>query len=482
MFNLFANINPLYFLYLLYGASFLFLGVSIATKDMKGSDLRIADSLWLLGAFGFLHGAHEWLYLGTWIEGKNLSSQQILAARAADSALLVLSFIFLLQFGLSLLRVLDNRRMQWARTMPVVLFSLWIIYLLQQGFHLDIPFLRRANTGARYTFGIAGGFLTSYGLIAYARDTTAMSRAVSQRFYYAGISFIFYALLEGLFISGYRVPVLRIPIELLRTIAAILIMYFVSRALNMCDIETRNKIKQQARLLVQAEKLSSLGQLAVGIAHEINNPLANASLGIQTLKQKLHRTEKDSEIIDRLAAVENNIDRASLIAQEMLQFSRKGRETYVPLDINDVLTSSLTLLQYKLQNITLTKELAPLPDIMGDPVKLEQVFINILSNSIEAMPKGGKICIASQQENAMVEVRITDTGSGVSAENQSRVFEPFFTTKDIGSGTGMGLFVSYGIIRQHHGTIELSSMPGKGTTATIKIPIREAYEKDTYRR
>ena len=139
MFNLFANIDPLYFLYLLYGASFLFLGVSIATKDMKGSDLRIADSLWLLGAFGFLHGAHEWLYLGTWIEGKNLSSQQILAARTADSALLILSFIFLLQFGLSLLRVLDNRRMRWAWAMPVGLFFIWIIYLLQQGLHLFPP-------------------------------------------------------------------------------------------------------------------------------------------------------------------------------------------------------------------------------------------------------------------------------------------------------------------------------------------------------
>ena len=116
---------------------------------------------------------------------------------------------------------------------------------------------------------------------------------------------------------------------------------------------------------------------------------------------------------------------------------------------------------------------------MGDGGKLEQVFINILSNSLEAMPDGGRIFISSSQKNGWIEVRVTDTGLGITRENLSRVFDPFFTTKEIGSGTGLGLSICYGIITQHHGHIELSSIVGKGTTATIKIPTREQYEKDT---
>src|SRR3972149_238343 len=110
MFQLFANITLIYFLYLLYGASFLFLGVSISAKNMKGSNLKLGESLWLLAAFGFLHGAHEWLELGTWIEGKHLSFQQIFAAQATHAGLFLLSFIFLMQFGITLIRAVMTRR------------------------------------------------------------------------------------------------------------------------------------------------------------------------------------------------------------------------------------------------------------------------------------------------------------------------------------------------------------------------------------
>jgi two-component system NtrC family sensor kinase len=187
-------------------------------------------------------------------------------------------------------------------------------------------------------------------------------------------------------------------------------------------------------------------------------------------------------MMERLSAIEKNIDRASLIAQELLQFSRRKESDFEPVNINDAIMNSLDLMQYKLRNIAVVKRLASVPDVIGDPVKIEQVFINILSNSVEAMPEGGELFIASLQKDRMIEVRVTDTGCGISKENQSRVFEPFFTTKDVGSGTGLGLSVSYGIIRQHCGLIELSSKPGKGTTVTIKIPTKEYYEKDTYRR
>ena len=125
MMNLFDNITPIYLLYLFYGAAFLFLGVSIAAKNMKGSDLQLADSLWMLGTFGFLHGAHEWMELGPLIEGEHLSFQQLFVIKMVSAFLVVLSFLFLLWFGISLFRVLGDKRFRWARAVPLFLFIIW---------------------------------------------------------------------------------------------------------------------------------------------------------------------------------------------------------------------------------------------------------------------------------------------------------------------------------------------------------------------
>ncbi|MBW6487337.1 MAG: hypothetical protein K0B01_14425 [Syntrophobacterales bacterium] len=316
MFKLFDNINPIHFLYLLYGTSFLFLGVSIAAKDMKESKLKLGESLWLLSSFGFLHGAHEWLVLGTWIEGKNLSYQQIFTAEAVSVCLLILSFIFLIYFGLSLISVVHEKwPWRYKTIIAACLFLIWLFYLLRN----DLPpasmqFLKRAEIGARYAFGIVGSLLTSYGLVSYSRQIRAMSLPVARRLNYTGITFLFYAFVGGAFSSLYTMPLVPVPIELLRGGAAIIITYFICQALNIFDIETRRKIEQQARLLVQAEKLSSLGRLAAGIAHEINNPLTNASLGVQTLKHRLDGAGTNNDVVNRLSAIEKNIDRASLIA------------------------------------------------------------------------------------------------------------------------------------------------------------------------
>ena len=255
---------------------------------------------------------------------------------------------------------------------------------------------------------------------------------------------------------------------------AVLITFFIISALNIFNVETRKRIEQQTRHLVQAEKLSSLGQLAAGIAHEINNPLTNASLGIQTLKGKFRdgiATEK--ELADKLEAVERNIDRASAIAQELLQFSRQRVSEFVPLDINNVIKGSLTLMKHKLNSAVIEQDLSLVPEVLGDPGKLEQVFINVLANAEEAMREGGRLSISTKLRKGMIEASIIDTGTGIAEENLSRVFDPFYTTKEIGSGTGLGLSICYGIIHQHRGSMKISSAVGQGTTVTITIPSKE---------
>lgn len=479
LYNLFSNIPFIYPIYFFYGAAFLFLGISISVKDLKASDLKLSNSLWMLGMFGFIHGLHEWLQLLPLIQGEQMTRQEIFLIKLILLSTIILSFFFLLQFGLSLISALDKKQMKWIKGIPFLLVLLWAVVLWKHGPLIDLLFLWRAEVGVRYTLGLTGGLVTGYGLIAYSYEMKNISGPVSRNFLFSGIAILFYGVLTGIIDLRELLTIFHVPVEFLRGVAIVLFSYFIIKALNIFDIETRRKIEQQTRLLVQTEKLSSLGQLAAGIAHEINNPLTNASLGIQTLKTRLKSNGEQRDAIEKLDAVERNIDRASAIAQELLQFSRQRETEFVPLNINSIISGSLTLLGYKLKNIDLQQDLAPAPEVMGDSGKLEQVFINILSNSLEAMPDGGRIFISSSQKNGLIEVRVTDTGLGIADENLSRVFDPFFTTKEIGSGTGLGLSICYGIIRQHHGHIELSSVAGRGTTATIKIPTREQYEKDT---
>jgi two-component system, NtrC family, sensor kinase len=481
LYNLFSNIPHVYPVYFFYGAAFLFLGISISVKDLKASDLKLSNSLWMLGAFGFIHGLHEWLQLLPLIQGQQMTRQEIFLIKLVLLAMMILSFFFLVQFGLSLISALDKKQLKWIKGAPSALVILWAIVLLKQGPHTDLLFLWRTEVGVRYTLGLAGGLVTGYGLIMYSYEIKNMSGPVSRNFLFSGIAILFYGLLAGVMDLRTLLAAIHVPVEFLRGVTVVLVSYFIVKALNIFNIETRRKIEQQTRLLVQTEKLSSLGQLAAGIAHEINNPLTNASLGIQTLKTRLKGDGQQLDAVEKLDAVERNIDRASAIAQELLQFSRQREAEFVPLNINGVISGSLTLLGHRLKNIDVQQDLAPVPSVMGDSGKLQQVFINILSNSLEAMPDGGRIHISSSRKKGSIEVRISDTGLGITVENLSRVFDPFFSTKEIGSGTGLGLSICYGIIRQHHGHIELSSVAGKGTTATIRIPTGERYEKDTDR-
>ncbi len=470
------SIPPVYLIYFFYGTTFFFLGAFIAAKNMEASNLKLAGKLWLLGAFGFTHGIHEWLKLYPLIEGEHLLLEEIFAVKAITASMGALSFIFLLMFGYSLVRAVDNR-LRWVRILPAALLFIWAVYVWNYGFRPDFQFLRRVEIGGRYTFGLSGSLLAAYGLIAYSSEVRDLGHFISNKLFFAGVAFIFYGIFMGLFPSDVPLPLIHVPVEVLRSLSAIGITYFIIRALNIFDIETRKKIEEQARLLAQTEKLSSLGLLATGIAHEINNPLTNASLGIQTIKARLGREGSGGDIVDKLSAIESNIDRASVIAQELLQFSRRRSVEFIPLNINNVIHGSLTLLQHKLNGIVIDQELGEIAEVMGDPGKLEQVFINILSNSAEAMPSGGKVTIATVQDDASVIIRITDTGFGIAGEHLSRVFDPFFSTKEIGTGTGLGLSICYGIIRQHHGSIAIASNVGKGTTITIEIPTKERYEK-----
>jgi two-component system, NtrC family, sensor kinase len=478
LYELLSSIPIEYPLYFFYGASFLFLGVSISVTNMKESDLKLANGLWMLGVFGFLYGAHEWLELVPLIQGDQLSLQDIYLVRMILLYLLLFSLYFLLQFGLSLLSAFTDRQMKRIKAILFIVIVVVAAFIWERGAQVDMLFLWNMEVGIRHTLAPLAGLTTAYGLITYANKTKNLSRAVSVNFLYAGAAFTFYGIFGGIFVFNSALFDLHLIASFLRGLAAVFITLFILKALNIFNIEMRRKIEQQARILVQTEKLSSMGRLAAGISHEISKPLTHASLGIRTLKNNLVKNNVEPDaVIKIITEVEKDVDRASEVAEELLQLYRREGENFAPVNLSKVIEGALKLLEYKMKDIVLERNDAHVPDIMGDKDKLVQVFISVLSNAVEAMPKGGRMRISTVLKNDIVQVSVTDTGTGISKENLPHVFDPFFTTKKIGQSAGLGLCISHGIIQQHQGVIDIFAAAGGGTTVIIKLPTRERYEK-----
>jgi two-component system NtrC family sensor kinase len=239
-------------------------------------------------------------------------------------------------------------------------------------------------------------------------------------------------------------------------------------------------LKDTQEQLVQKEKLASVGQLAAGVAHEINNPLGSVLLYADILRKETPdenmQQQEDLEMIIREAT------RCKTIVNDLLNFSRQNEVMAQETDLNQLLTEMAEEAgkQDLYQQIDIVTNLDPdLPHIQADPLQLRQVFINLMSNAAEAMPGGGTLTLGTGKgpSSGLVTVEVQDTGVGISEENMKKIFTPFFTTKPIGKGTGLGLAIIYGIVKMHRGQISLQSQPGKGTKFTIilreKLPLRD---------
>ena len=231
--------------------------------------------------------------------------------------------------------------------------------------------------------------------------------------------------------------------------------------------------KMSEQRLMRSEKLASIGRLAAGIAHEINNPLTS----VLTFSSLLLRKAEKEEQKEKLEIIVKETTRCRQIVRDLLNFARQGEPKKEEVSINQVIESALSLTRNQLKvsemRIAVQKELGELPLLQLDPNQILEVFVNIIINAIDAMPQGGELKMTTRlaQGGKSVEIRASDTGYGISKENLEKVFDPFFTTKDAGKGTGLGLSVTYGIIDRHNGTIDVESEVGKGTTFIIKLPV-----------
>jgi two-component system NtrC family sensor kinase len=221
----------------------------------------------------------------------------------------------------------------------------------------------------------------------------------------------------------------------------------------------------------QSEKMASVGRMAAGIAHEINNPLTGLLTFEHLLQDEQGLSKKGREYLNIMY---RETSRMREIVMGLLDFARESSSKMKAMEVNEVIRQWLVLLrsQKEFKNITIEEHLTEdLPRVKGDSNQLQQVLVNLSLNACEAMPRGGTLSIFSSKDDTNVIISVADTGSGIKKENLESIYDPFFTTKPVGKGTGLGLSVTYGIVRQHGGTMEVKSKEGEGTTFTIYLPI-----------
>jgi two-component system NtrC family sensor kinase len=244
------------------------------------------------------------------------------------------------------------------------------------------------------------------------------------------------------------------------------------------------ELKQSQDLLVRQEKLASLGRLAAGVAHELNNPLSSVAGFAEALQRRTAELGVRSgcgiaECQDYLGLIQSEVGRAAGIVRRLLDYARQREPTVDAVDLGRVVRDAVAFVerQARLANREIRVRTPDEPcEVLGDAPMLQQVFLNLLTNALDAVEGGGEVEVTVQRAPeppgaGWVEVAVRDTGIGIPPENRVRVFDPFFTTKSVGKGTGLGLAISQSIVEQHHGTIEVESEgPMRGATVRVRLP------------
>jgi signal transduction histidine kinase len=246
-------------------------------------------------------------------------------------------------------------------------------------------------------------------------------------------------------------------------------------------VEHQDAEQERARLqkqLMHADRLATIGQLAAGVAHELNEPLSSILGFAQLLKRDPALPESGTQDVEKIVAASLH---AREIIKKLLLFARQTPTFKGPVDLNQVVLGAIDLFkhQFEKEGIELSCVLCPqMPVLAADAGQLTQVLVNLVVNAVQAMPKGGKLIVQTRVQDGRVVCSVEDTGVGMTEQVLDRLFVPFFTTKEVNQGTGLGLPVVHGIVTSHGGTIEVASTPGKGTTFTIRLPVEPAPDRE----
>jgi len=268
-------------------------------------------------------------------------------------------------------------------------------------------------------------------------------------------------------------------------IAIILTTVFTTRLMIRQLVQSETRMKEMDAQLVQSDKLASLGKMAAGVAHEINNPLAvilQKTGWLQDLldEEEFQKSANGEEFRTSVKKIEEHVERARKVVHNMLGYARRMEPRLEDVDVNQTINQTVDILENyaRSNNIDIQTDLADnLPITAGDQAQLQQVILNLVNNAIDAIGKDGTISVKSAREQSKIRVVIADTGPGIPESMQKKIFDPFFTTKSTGKGTGLGLWISYNIIEKMGGNLALQSKEGQGATFTITLPIVQPMQK-----
>ena len=449
-------------IYLFYGLVFFSMGCAVLFRNFRYSQLKIAPTLWALAVFGFSHAFHEWSELYVLIFSDDIAPEYRLLTQWLCLVKLFLSYAALMVFAWLILTI-SNKRLAYIG------HGLIIVLLLSYGYLVipDLHHLSVNKTGfeeaSRYTrslIGFGSAALAGIGMMVYGNSLRQDEHGYGQYFALCGVGLMIYGVLSGLVPTDYHhsVPVLR-------TLAGGLILIALFKALKVFDVEKEQATEAKLKRAIEADKYKAIGQLAMGVAHEINNPLASSTLALDLWERK-HPQRSESEA-NYLSRVRLGIERASSISKELLSYARpaSGKRSFIA--INNVLDSAVKLLAHRTKQHHIELECSASIILYAEKIKLEELFINLLCNAIDASHPHSAILIKATQDDEKVHISVEDSGNGMTPEQLSRATELFYSSKAIGQGTGLGLAICEQIVSLHNGKMHIVSSKEQGTRVEL---------------
>lgn len=507
------NLNHILLVYFFYGLSFVFMGALVLLQPSREIRMHLTENLWFLGLFGMLHGLNEWIDMARMFEESYWDVRAFALLQLIGYFLNAMSFLCLFQFAINLL-VAERPRFTWMRWMPLAGFGTWLSALFLcglLGLGVEVALLSLEGW-PRYMLGLTGGLLTCYAILTQkdrlAAGTTVRKILICTAVFFGINAFLsLFTASEFSFGDLYGSIKIHLPLTegmskstslmFFRALCGVVITFTIVQALVMMDVEQNRKLlRQQEELLeanralqesydklretqeqlVQSEKMSAVGTLVSGIAHEFNNILS----GLKGYTQLARASHDMAQIHKDLETIEEAADRTIEITRNLLSWVRPDKQRQDFIDVNVVVAQAVNLVQttFSKRNIAVTTRLAPVPGMPLGKAEIQDIVMNLIINASHAIDENaeGAIKVSTAVEDGQVVIAVADNGCGIPAENLGKIFLPFFTTKGAlgGSetpGTGLGLYVVYGIVRGHGGDIKVESEVGVGTTFKIVLPI-----------
>nr|WP_153665762.1 HAMP domain-containing sensor histidine kinase [Shewanella intestini] len=442
------------------------MGCVVVFRHFKHSQLRISSTLWALALFGFSHAFHEWSELYIILFSHDISPQYQYVVQWLRLIKLALSFTGLMIFAWLLFAIVLKPCGQIGRSiivLTVMIYSL-ILGLFYHGTLEMADSFAEITTYTRVLLGFGSATLAGVGISLYGQQLRKENHQYGQYFIATGLGLMLYGVLAGLVPTTYYscVPVLR-------TLAAGIVLVSLFKALKIFDIEKEAATEAKLKRAIEADKFKAIGHLAMGVAHEINNPLASSTLALDLLERQLPAQPRALDYLNRARL---GIDRAAVISKELLTYARTDVSHTEQVNICEVIASAKQILIHKLAAYSLVVQCPKTLVIVGQKVKLEELLINLLNNAMDASEPHSQIDITVLARHDVVQLTVSDSGHGMDEKTLQRANELFYSTKSIGKGTGLGLAICEQIVARHHGELQLHSEQGKGTQAVINFQLK----------